>query len=75
MKIIFTYYEIKKLTKYLYLAEKIKYYKIITTITGVKGSDFKNISLIEQEFNEMVFKINPIMQKVYVLVSGIERYL
>ncbi|QJU61040.1 hypothetical protein [Spiroplasma citri] len=56
-------YEINQLIKYLDLAEKIKYYKIIKTIPSAKESDFKNMSLIEQEFNEMVFKINPIMQK------------
>ncbi|APE75684.1 hypothetical protein [Spiroplasma citri] len=71
----FTDYEINQLTKYLDLAEKIKYYKIITTIPSAKESDFKNKSLIEQEFNEMVFKINPIMQKGYDLVSSIEREL
>lgn len=71
----FTDYEINQLIKYLNLAEKIKYYKIITTISGAKESDFKNMSLIEQEFNEMVFKINPIMQKGYDLVSSIEREL
>ncbi len=31
------------------------------------------MSLIEQEFNEMVFKINLIMQKGYDLVSSLER--
>ncbi|WP_338955149.1 plasmid recombination protein [Spiroplasma endosymbiont of Polydrusus cervinus] len=71
----FTDYEINQLTKYLDLAEKMKYYKIITTITNPKESDFKNMSLIEQEFNEMVFKINPIMQKGYDLVSSLEREL
>ncbi|WFG98469.1 hypothetical protein M1770_00410 [Spiroplasma citri] len=68
-------YEINQLIKYLDLAEKIKYYKIIKTIPSAKESDFKNMSLIEQEFNEMVFKINPIMQKGYDLVSSLEREL
>lgn len=71
----FTDYEINQLTKYLDLAEKMKYYKIITTIPSAKESDFKNMILIEQEFNEMVFKINPIMQKGYDLVSSLEREL
>ncbi|WFH00223.1 hypothetical protein M1771_09670 [Spiroplasma citri] len=53
----------------------MKYYKIITTIPSAKESDFKNMSLIEQEFNEMVFKINPIMKKGFDLVSSIEREL
>ncbi|WP_348735423.1 plasmid recombination protein [Spiroplasma endosymbiont of Ammophila pubescens] len=71
----FTDYEINQLTKYLDLAEKMKYYKIITTVANPKIADFKNMSLIEEEFNEMVFKINPIMQKGYDLVSSIEREL
>ncbi|WP_348736143.1 hypothetical protein [Spiroplasma endosymbiont of Ammophila pubescens] len=50
----------------------MKYYKIITTVANPKIADFKNMSLIEEEFNEMVFKINPIMQKGYDLVSSIE---
>ncbi len=53
----------------------MKYYKIITTVTNPKTVDFKNMSLIEQEFNEMVFKINPIMQKGYDLMNSIEREL
>ncbi|WP_342262445.1 MULTISPECIES: hypothetical protein [unclassified Spiroplasma] len=71
----FTDYEINQLTKYLDLAEKMKYYKIINTVANPKTADFKNMSLIEQEFNEMVFKINPIMQKGYDLVSSLEREL
>lgn len=71
----FTDYEINQLTKYLDLSEKMKYYKIITAVANPKTADFKNMSLIEQEFNEMVFKINPIMQKGYDLVSSLEREL
>ncbi|WP_374696899.1 hypothetical protein [Spiroplasma endosymbiont of Polydrusus formosus] len=51
----------------------MKYYKIITTVANPKTADFKNMSLIEQEFNEIVFKINPIMQKGYDLINSLER--